>query len=171
MTLPARRDRNGEPTNLGRPILLDPDLATTVSSLLRRGMTQTDACDAAGLARSTFYSWISRARTLRDRIATPDTEGPIQPSDLTAEEVQLLDFLDAVTGARARAKGDALGAIRAGMADDWRAAAWFLERSFPAEYGRRDALLVESAESLRVTIRWPDEPEIEDAELVEEYEE
>ena len=93
------------------------------------------------------------------------------PADLTIEELRLSDFSDAVSRARARAKADALGAIRVGMRDDWRAAAWFLERSFPEEFGRRDHVEIAPAGRQVVRIRWPEDPaeeEIEDAELLEE---
>ena len=159
MTLPARRTRDGDPTDLGRPLTLTADLSRELISLLQRGLTQTDACAAVGLARSTFYDWLARGRDLT--LANPD--------QMTIEELRLSEFSDAVAGARARAKADALAAIRLGMRDDWRAAAWFLERSFPAEYGRRDHVEIESAGSQVVRIRWPEEP-IEDDELVEDAE-
>lgn len=161
MTLPARRTRDGDPTDLGRPLTLTSDLAQEIAVLLRRGLTQTDACAAVGLARSTFYDWLARGRDLAAK----------DPADMTIEELRLSDFSDAVTRARARAKGDALGMIRAAMATDWRAAAWFLERSFPEEYGPRAQVEVSTGDSDVVRIRWPEDPiEVEDAELVDEDE-
>lgn len=160
MTLPARRDRNGDPTTLGRPLTLTDALAKELVGLLRLGLTQTDACLAVNLSRSTFYSWISRARDLSN--TDPD------PSKLTTEELRLLDFLDAVTRARSRAKADAVAAIRDAYGSDWRAAAWFLERSFPDEYGRRDTVAVEGDETVEIRVLWPEDLHTyEEAEIID----
>lgn len=155
---PARRTKTGQPTELGRPLTLTADLAEELVTLLRRGLTQTDACLATGLARSTFYDWLSRGRALWDEHADPNGTIPSTTvAKLTVEELRLLDFSDAVAGARARGKLDALTAIRSGMVDDWRAAAWFLERSFPAEFGRRDHVTVDTDETVRIKVVWPEE--------------
>lgn len=154
---PARRTTDGETTELGRPLLLDADLSAELSALLRRGLTQTDACLVAGVPRSTFYDWLSRGRDLWE---THGADGRV-PADivatLTIEELVLLDFSDAIAGARAVGKYDALVAIRSGMTDDWRAAAWYLERSFPDEFGRRDRIEVETDETVTIRIKWPEE--------------
>lgn len=154
---PSRRTTDGETTELGRPLTLDADLSKELASLLRRGLTQTDACLVAGVPRSTFYDWLSRGRDLWE---THGADGRISSdtlATLTVEELVLLDFSDAIAGARAIGKYDALVAIRSGMTDDWRAAAWFLERSFPDEFGRRDRIEVESEETVTIRIKWPEE--------------
>lgn len=164
-----RRTEDGEPTDLGRPLSLTVDLSNEIFALLRRGLTQEDVIRITGVARSTFYSWLDRSRELAERYNDPND--PLDDLTATIEELRLLDFLDGYTGARARGKADALGAIRAGMAEDWRAAAWYLERSFPDEFGRRDRLDVSTEERTAIVIRWPEEEqEIEDAEIVEEDE-
>ena len=154
---PARRTKDGKPTELGRPLTLNADLAAELVSYLRRGLTQTDACLVANVPRSTFYDWLSRGRELWETHG-PDGRVPAKiVATLAIEELQLLDFSDAIAGARAVGKHDALVAVRAGMADDWRAAAWFLERSFPEEYGRRDHLAVDSEETVTIRVKWPEE--------------
>lgn len=150
-----RRTIAGVPTALGRPSKISKAIADELGALLRRGLTQTDACDAASLPRSTFYAWLAKAKDIREELPDPIPAARIKK--LTVEELRLLDFLDVVTGARARAKGDALTAIRGAMFDDWRAAAWFLERSFPEEYGRRDHIAIDSDEVVQIRVVWPEE--------------
>ncbi len=154
---PARRTTAGDPTDLGRPLTLDAALSTELASLLRRGLTQTDACLVAGVPRSTFYDWLSRGKDLWETHGPDGLVPPETVAKLTVEELVLLDFSDAIAGARAVGKHDALVAIRSGMTDDWRAAAWFLERSFPDEFGRRDRIEVETDETVTIRIKWPEE--------------
>lgn len=165
-----RRTEDGDPTDLGRPLSLTPELSNEIHALLRRGLTQEDVIRVTGIARSTFYSWLDRSKDLATRYNDP--EDPLDDETATIEELRLLDFLDGYTGARARGKADALGAIRAGMAEDWRAAAWYLERSFPDEYGRRERLDVTTEDRTAIVIRWPEEEreieDIVDAEVVED---
>ena len=150
---PARRTKDGEPTELGRPLTLDTTLVEELTTLLRRGLTQTDACLVVRLPRSTFYDWLSRGKDLWE---THGPDGRI-PADtvatLTIEELVLLDFSDTIAGARAVGKHDALVAVRSGMADDWRAAAWYLEHSFPDEFGRRERVEVTGKDEGPVVIK------------------
>lgn len=172
MTDLPRRLEDGTPTELGRPLALTEELTNEIVWWLRQGLTQEDTIRVTGVARSTYYSWLDRARELTARVHDPDDD--FDDSNATIEELRLLDLLDGVTGARARSKGDALAALRSAMRSDWRAAAWFLERSFPDEYGRRDRLDVSSSDREVIRIVWPEEEaaayddEILDAELVEE---
>ncbi len=166
---PARRTTDGEPTELGRPLTLTAELSGELAGLLRQGLTQTDACLVAQVPRSTFYDWMSRGRDLWETHG-PDGRVPADVvATLTVEEMRLLDFSDAIVGARAVGKFAALVAVRSGMTDDWRAAAWFLERSFPEEFGRRDHISVDSDEVVTIRVKWPEElHEIVDIEEAED---
>lgn len=104
----------------GRPALLEqPDKLQLLLACLEDGMTQEDACQYAEIALSTYYNWLKRA----------------EQGDENAQR-----FSDAVRKARAGAKREHLHNIRrAGQhVQQWTASAWFLERSFPEQYGRRN---------------------------------
>lgn len=78
---------------------------------LELGMTQRAACNVANIDPATFYDWMERHD----------------------------DFSSAVNMARDRGKQEALQRIREAAREPkhWQAAAWYLERSFPQEYGQR----------------------------------
>ena len=82
----------------------------------------------AGIARSTYYSWLSRGRHARESHASGLTLSP--------KEKPFLDFLDSVERASIAPEIGALRIIqRAADGGSWRAAAWFLERRYPHKWG------------------------------------
>lgn len=99
---------------------------------LEHGCTLEKAAETTGVHRTTIHDWLARAEEWRPAVE----EGKTIP----AAEAKYLDFLYATTRARARAVEDALRTILEAGKGDWRAAAWFLERSFPDDYGRRTRL-------------------------------
>lgn len=101
----------------GRKHGLTAEVARTIVDALEAGAFQRDAAHAAGISEATYYRWLQAG-------AQPDAHP------------ELREFYEAATRARARAKVDALKRVRCAMGDEWRAAAWYLERSYPAEYGR-----------------------------------
>jgi hypothetical protein len=54
----------------------------------------------------------------------------------TESEQPFLDFLDAITRARAAAKVTMIGHVATAAQTDWRAAAWYLERVDRAQFGK-----------------------------------
>ena len=79
---------------------------------LRLGASVQMACAAAGISDTTYYRWLDG-------------------NDRGAVEVE---------SAKTAAALSALESIqRAAVNGDWRAAAWLLERRYPADYGRADA--------------------------------
>jgi hypothetical protein len=98
--------------------------------ILESGATVETAAGTVGIGRSTVHDWVARGEEVRG----------LDPAKLTAAQKSYLDFSDAVTRARETVVTLALaGILEAGKAD-WRAFAWFLERSRPDEYGRRTRL-------------------------------
>ena len=94
------------------------------------------ACAMAGLAESTFHYWRKEAEEIEESVET----GEIEPEDLTDSQVNLLEFLESVKKARATAESGHLAQVR----DDpsWQSSAWWLERSFPDRWGRKDRVEV-----------------------------
>lgn len=76
---------------------------------LAEGMSIEAACALAGIHRDTYYSWRKR----------PELAGRIDAALATAEAALL-------------------ATVRAASNDDWRAAAWILERRYPDTWARRD---------------------------------
>lgn len=105
----------------GRPLKLTADRITKIAKALRDGAYREQAATLAGIGRSTFYAWLERAEADRET----DTPSPFR------------DLLDAVTRAEADAEAKAVGYVRVQAKQDWRAAAWFLERKYPHRWGRR----------------------------------
>lgn len=104
------------PSSLGRPTKLTPDVQTRLEAALKAGATQELAAMRAGIGVSTFYAWKKKAE-----------EG----------DADFKDFLDVIDSAAAEGAMKALEKITAAMDDDWKAAAWILERRYPEMYGRQ----------------------------------
>lgn len=97
---------------MARPTKRTPDVETAILNALRVGNTRTDAALAAGVSRGAIAEWCRR-----------------YPA-----------FLSAVEKAEAEARLRFVGIIATAARTRWQAAAWFLERRVPAEWGRRESL-------------------------------
>ena len=92
----------------GRPTKYTPETSKIILDAIGLGVPFRHACAMAGIDESTFSRW-------RDRYA---------------------DFADAVKAAEARAVAGRLARIRRAEDESWQAAAWYLERRYPQEFGR-----------------------------------
>ncbi len=93
----------------------------TVSRLLtaiRAGLPFHLAADAAGISEATFYAW-QRGQFPRG-----------------AEKHLKSQFLEELTRARGDSALRLIATVNRAAPDDWRAAAWILERRFPKDFGR-----------------------------------
>ena len=81
------------------------------------GNTIQTACALAGLSRKSYYRWLKEAE-----------DAP--------EGHPLRHFRDTVKEALAEAQHRMLMIIQKAAVKDWRAAAWFLERRCPEDWGR-----------------------------------
>jgi hypothetical protein len=88
------------------------------------GCSVDTAASTVGISKQTVYDWLARGAEL---------EGM---EDVPERDAIYLDFADAVSRAREQVVTIALAGILEHAKTDWRAAAWFLERSRPQEYGR-----------------------------------
>lgn len=100
----------------------DPNVRDVLLEALADRCTIADACAIAGVAERTYHAWRERAE---------------------AGEADFAAFFAAVGRARAEARREAIRRIRLAGDDDWRADAWYLERSCPAEWGRTTKLQAE----------------------------
>ena len=107
----------------GRPTKLTPELREKICSTLADGNYVATTCDYVGITEHTFYEWMHRG----ERNA---------PSDQAAGYPE---FYQAVKKARSTSEIVSLARIRRAGADgQWQADAWFLERSNPKRWGRRN---------------------------------
>jgi hypothetical protein len=106
-------------SKIGRPTKLNIDVANRILDALRLGVPQSTATAYAGISRSTYYRWLAVA----DDSDAPD---------------EFRDFRDAVRTARAEAEVRSIAVIQNASDRSWQAAAWFLERSFPEHWARKD---------------------------------
>lgn len=96
---------------MGRPTKLSDELTDQLAAIFRDGQTSIEsACALVGISRSTYHKWMK----------------------------EFPDFSDAIEKARAEAVQGYLGVIKnAADSGTWQAAAWWLERVLPAQYGRK----------------------------------
>lgn len=102
---------------IGRPSLLTPELQDQIATMIRAGTSVTVACEAAGISRETFYQWLKRGESR------------------AAKDAAHREFRERISSARAEAEARAVTIIATAAREDWRAAAWLLERSFPERWG------------------------------------
>lgn len=110
----------------GRPHELTPETHEAIVKAVRGGNYITTSAEMSGISKATLFAWMQRG---------------------ARGEHPFAELFDAVKKARAEAKAAALGTIlraAAGSATQppqWQAAAWFLERTSPDEFGKRVRVL------------------------------
>ncbi len=152
--------RRAEVALMGRPTLLTAELAERIASAVRGGSSLAVAAAYAGIAESTLSKWLAVARALARGDDSLASQGDVGRSE------EYLEFLERIEKARADAHVGALAVIRNAMAGEilldrnwkpvldeqglprrrpgeWTAAAWFLERRYPQEYGRTERVDLE----------------------------
>ena len=102
---------------------LDPALTQRLVDLLRAGNYLEVAATAVGIHRSTIHRWM--------RLGRKQVRGRYRK------------FLTSVEKAQAEAESRDVALIAKAASDDWRAAAWRLERKQPRRYGPRVAVSVQ----------------------------
>jgi len=105
-------------TPTGRPAKFTAEVQERLLTVIRLGAYRNAACDFAGIAPETLRIWLRRGEA--------EAAGPYR------------EFYKALKEAEAAACIKALGTIRIAMEQNWQAAAWFLERKRPKEWGRRE---------------------------------
>lgn len=150
------------------PVLLE------LIGALQEGNYVVTACKYVGIGTSTFSDWNLRASREIERVDSleEDAEGIVSaaavnaieaamsdpdkrsateimaysvPAPFVAEEWIFVVFAHHVERARSVAEMRALRQVQAASYESWQAAAWYLERSFPDRYGKRQRLNIEGA--------------------------
>lgn len=111
----------------------------TLLNYLRLGLYINQACAMSGLAESTYHYWRSEG----ERVEKAIDDGDIEIEGISDADLLLLEFLESVKKARAEAEAFHLRNLRQASEDGtWQASAWWLERSFPERWGRKDRVEV-----------------------------
>lgn len=117
----------------GRPSKFCAEIAVSIVENLRLGNYIEHAAASAGITKSTLYAWMEKGRKEQERI-----EAGFEPNE---ENLEFLDFSYAVEQARAEAVSRNVSVIqKAAIGGSWQAAAWWLERTQPQLFGRKQHL-------------------------------
>ena len=113
--------------------LIEPTRENILFDYIKIATPVKKAVVAAGISEKSFYNWMTRGFTERERLATVPNAKP------NTNEVIFLQFLQRVEQARAEAIAKKVAVIaKSGVDGDWRAAAWWLERQVSDEFGKTD---------------------------------
>lgn len=124
------------PKKSGRPTKLTKELQAEIVKYLKVGNYVEVAASIVGIHKDSLYEWLKRGA--REKARRKKGEKP------NYAESKYVSFSDAVKSAQGKAEAINLGFIHAAARKgQWQAAAWHLERMFPAKWGRRDNLKLE----------------------------
>lgn len=107
----------------GRPSKLTPATQQRIVTAIAAGNTREMAAAYAGIHRATLFAWIAAGEK--------------------ASRGRFRDFSDALKKAEAQAVVTSVAIIRRAASESWQAAAWWLERRYPDEWGRKDRVTLE----------------------------
>jgi len=106
-------------TQTGRKTKLTSELQKQICDLIKRGNYTKTACLAVGIDESCYYKWIKRGEEAKTGI--------------------YFQFVQSIKRVQEEAKVRYLERIReAADNGNWTAAAWFLERKYPDEWGKKE---------------------------------
>ncbi len=101
---------------MGRELLLNPDRHKRIVAFIKGGTTISNACKAVGISQEAFFSWMRHGKAGKKRYVA---------------------FFKDIEEAKAMARVRLEQVIIEAAPEDWRAAAWMLERQHPGEYAAR----------------------------------
>ena len=114
---------------------LTEQLIEDAAKLIEAGNYQKHVAQALGVDESTWYRWLREGEQSEDE------------NDLKYK------FYQSIKKAEARAIARNVALIqRAAQEGNWQAAAWWLERKFPSEWGKKDKLDIGADDGLRIEI-------------------
>ena len=102
---------------MGRPLTLTAEITRRIVEAIENALPVREACRLSGVGESTYYVWLAKA------------EDPDAPAEY-------LEFRAAIASARACAQERLVSTVQVASLDpkNWRAAAWLLERRYPAHW-------------------------------------
>lgn len=104
-----------------------------VCQLLSLGNSKAAAAESVGIAQTTMNGWQRAAQEIMLSLE----EGLLLEEEITPRQELLLHFSEEMAKARARAEVWHVSNIRSHAEGDWKASAWWLERSRPSLFGKQ----------------------------------
>jgi hypothetical protein len=116
----------------GRRSLLTPELIDEIAEIVRKGNYIQVACACVGISKGTYHLWVKKGEEETARRASVE-------DDETPEHHQIyVDFLNAVTRARAESEKRAVGLLMDyAEGGDAKSVQFFLERSYRQRWGTK----------------------------------
>lgn len=102
---------------------LDPAITHRLVDLIRAGNSLETAATACGIHRTSLHRWLRHGKA--------------------QQRGRYFRFFEAIEKAQAEAEARDVALIAKAATEDWKAAAWRLERRFPRKYGPRVQLAVQ----------------------------
>ena len=129
----------------GRRTRLKPEIAQKIINALRGGSTKLAAIGSVGVPESTFYGWLERGERARsgrflefsESVKKAEADAAIRNATLVQKAAMGVDVLEKTT--RTMPNGSIVVTEKKSQ-PQWQAAAWWLERKFPDEWGRRERI-------------------------------
>lgn len=115
---------------MGRPSSLTPERTKRITELISGGNSLEVAAQASGITATTFFNWCARGRRERERLEQNPRLKPKKSEEIYVE------FLEDVERARAEGEARLVLVVTKKAMNDWRAAAWMLERKAPERWGK-----------------------------------
>jgi hypothetical protein len=126
----------------------DKEVVATITKALKAGCTKKDACTLASISEQTFYRWLREGETAE--------EGSVA-----------YQFCESIKKAIAEARARNITIIQKHAVKNWTAAAWWLERSDPENWGKRDKLEMTGADGGAMEMKVISEKEISNDEITD----
>ena len=139
---------------MSRPTKLTPELQRQITEYISAGNYTNTACQAVGIAESTYYKW----KELGEAGRRP-----------------YMEFMESIKKAEAQAEISYIKVIQEAASEHWQAAAWYLERKHYSRWGKKTSFDVENIDrpiiiddigfidSLKATAQeaWKDEADLD----------
>lgn len=136
---PTKRTQPKKPKRT-RPSVLTQQVIIDYLAARRRGGSDTDCAYMAGIHPDTVRRWRYRLEACDPQVDDDTGKLGTYADDGALPTIpEIFEFFERVKKATAEARIERLAHIeQAGIDGTWTAAAWWLERRYPDEYGRRD---------------------------------
>jgi hypothetical protein len=129
---------------MSRKLLLDKACEQSIIEAIQLGGHLDDAAQRGGINRRTLYRWLEKGKQYQ-----ADLEKGSEPNK---DDLPYYNLMRNVEDTSASVRLRMVGRILVAADDDWKAAAWYLERSQPEQWGRRnqpiEAVVAEQQQSI-----------------------
>jgi hypothetical protein len=119
----------------GRFTILTPQMIDDFVVMIKAGATFKMAINAMSIGERTFYLWLSKGEDVLEKVEAASEKG--EKYIFGDNEELYLQFMQSIKRAEADAMRRNVAIIQAAAKKSWQAAAWYLERRDPEEFGRK----------------------------------